>query len=254
MKIKNTILSVFVLSTLFVFATPANASLPIRQEIKNTIRETVEEGKDEGLSPAAIRKEVRENVREEVKERKGNIFDKVKDFIKKKVRFDARITGTIATMSENSMTVTGEDGKTYTLSLTSDTKLVRRFGGKSEIGEFSVGNKVNVFGTFTDGSQTTIDVKMIRNVSIQKKWGVFFGKVASKSDDRFVIESSARGSQTVFTSGAKFKMRNEKEMTYTELAVGNMVRVKGMWDRSSNEITEVNEVKDFSLPAQPVKD
>lgn len=251
---KKTLVSILVLSTVLVLAQPSFAVTSLRGEVGEAVRETIREGKKDGDSRFEIKKEVRETVREEVKEKNENLLDRVKNFIKKKVRFDARITGTIATLGENTMTVKGEGDKTYTLNLNSDTKLVRRFGGKSGISEFSVGNKVNVFGKFTDDSQTIIDAKLIRNVSIQKKWGVFFGKITSKGETSFVIESSNRGTQTVFIEGAEFKNRKEESILYGDVQVEHKIRVKGMWDRSTNEITEVNEIKDFSIPTQPLED
>lgn len=253
-SMKKILVSILVLSSALVLAQPSFAVTSLRGEVGEAVRETIREGKENGDSRLEIRKEIRETVKEEVKEKNENLFERVKNFIKKKVRFDARITGTIATIGENTMTVTGDGDKTYTLNLTSETKLVRRFGGKSELSEFSVGNKVNVFGKYTDDTQTTIDVKLIRNVSIQKKWGVFFGKVTSKGDESLVIESSNRGTQTVFIEGAELKNRNEESIVYGDIEVEHRIRVKGMWDRSTNEITEVNEIKNFSIPAQPLED
>lgn len=251
---KNTIVSAFVLSIILFSAQAVLAKEQLRLNIRETVQETVEEGKDEGLSPAAIRKNVRENVKAEVKERKEGLLERVKEFVKKKIRFDARVTGTITSIGSNAMTIKGEDGKEYTLNINSATKLVRRFGGKSEVAEFSVGNKVNAFGEFANEEQTVINAKLIRNVSIQKKFGVFFGKVTSIGETSFVIESSNRGTLTVFIEGAKFEQRDEKDMVYGDIKVDHRVRVKGMWDKSTSQITEVKEVKDFSIPAQPVKD
>lgn len=251
---KNTAISFLTLLAFLFSVGSAYAIEPLRKSVRETVEETVEAGKKEGLSPQAIREKVRENVKEEVKERKENFIDRVKDFVKKKVRFDARITGEVTSVGANALTVKGEDGKDYTLNISSGTKLVRRFGGKSEAAEFSVGNKVNAFGEFANEEKTVINAKLIRNVSIQKKWGVFFGKVTSIGDASFVIESSNRGTQTVFVEGAKLENRKEEGIVYSDIKVEHRVRVKGMWDRSSNEITEVKEIKDFSIPTQPVKD
>jgi hypothetical protein len=249
---KHIIISLFVLSTVFVSAAPAYAGLA--QNLRETVRETIEEGREAELSPAAIRKNVREEVRVQITEKNESLIDRVKNFVKKRVRFNARITGEITSVGANALTVTAEDGKTYTLNINSATKLVRRFGGQSTLAEFKVGNKVNVFGEFTNDEETTVNVKLVRNVSIQKRWGVFFGTVKSKGDTSFTLDSSNRGTQTVYVEGAQFKNRREEGMTYADVQIEQRVRVKGMWDRSSNEITDVDEVKNFSVPAQPVED
>lgn len=249
---KNLIVSLFVLSTVLISASPAYAILG--QNLRETVKETVEAGKEAGLSPAAVRKNVREEVKAQITEKNEGLMERIKNFVKKRIRFNARITGEVTSVDENTLTVTGDDGKSYVLNINSETKLVRRFGGLSTISEFSVGNKVNAFGVFTSEDETTVDAKLIRNLSIQKKWGVFFGTVKSKDDDSFTLESSNRGTQTVYVEGAEFKNRREEEMIYADVQVDQRVRVKGMWDRSSNEITDVDEVKNFSVPTQTVED
>ncbi|OGK52863.1 hypothetical protein A2970_02340 [Candidatus Roizmanbacteria bacterium RIFCSPLOWO2_01_FULL_44_13] len=71
--------------------------------------------------------------------------------------------------------------------------------------------------------------------------------MTAKNTDNFVIKSINRGNQTVYFGGAKFVNVSEKEISYADVAVGHRVRVKGMWDNSTNTITEVTHVKDFSL-------
>ena len=249
---KNLIISLLVLLTVLVSA-PSTYAI-FGQDLRETVKDTVEEGKEAGLSPAAIRKNVREEIKVQVTERNESLMERVKNFVKKRVRFNARITGEITSIGENSLTVTGDDDKSYVLNVNSETKLVRRFGGLSTISEFNVGNKVNAFGVFTSEDETTVDAKLIRNLSIQKKWGVFFGIIKSKDDTSFTLESSNKGTQTVYVEEAELKNREEKEITYTELKINDRVRVKGMWDRSSNEITDVDEVKNFSVPTQPTQD
>lgn len=253
-NMKNLIISLLVLSTVSVLAPPVSARLSLGDELRETVRERIKETDSEGSGPAKVKMEVRENIREKVMEKNENLIDRIKNFVKKKVRFNARITGEITSVGSNALTVSGDDGKTYVLNINSTTKLVRRFGGQSTIDEFKVGNKVNAFGEFTNTDETTVNVRLVRNLSIQKKWGVFFGTVKSKGDASFTLESSNRGTQTVYVEGAQLKNREEKEVGYSDITVDDRVRVKGMWDRSSNEITDVDEVKDFSIPAQPVED
>ena len=225
------IIITFLFIITFIFVVKAVLAVNPR-EIRKENREEIREGKIEGLSPAQIRKEIREEARE-----KG-----------KNLRFAARISGTIASISGNVLTLTTNDGKTYTVNITSETKLKRKFWGNATLVEFAVGHSVNVVGKWTDETKITIDARVIRDSSIQKRWGAFFGKVTAKNSNNFVIETISRGSQTVyFGSTTKFFKINMEAMTYDELLVGNRVRVKGVWDNLQNKIIEVEQVKDFSL-------
>ena len=196
------------------------------------------------------KKEIRQDFKEKMQDLKEQFKEKFQNF-KSQV---AKLVGAeITAVAENSLTVTKE-GKTYSINTDSNTHIQRHYWGKSSLSEFSVGNQVNVHGKFTDDAKTTILAKLIRNLSIMKRHGVFFGDVKTKNTDNFVITSKQRGDQTVyFTGTTKFEKRNEEAMTYADLQTGHKVRVKGLWDKSLNKITEVVEVKDFSLPPQPTK-
>jgi hypothetical protein len=209
----------------------------IKRNIINTVSTT----------PGQFRKQIKE-IRISEKPDETGVVNRIKNFIKKNLKFNARITGTIASVGTNSITVTGDDSKTYTVNITTATRLVRRFGGKSQLSEFSAGNKINVFGKFTDDSKSIIDASLIRNLSVQKRWGVFFGEVTSKNSDNFVMKTVERGNQTVYFGSTKFVNRKEEPISYNDIQVGHRVRVKGIWDSSTNKITEVDQIKDFSIP------
>jgi len=197
------------------------------------------------ITPGEFRKEIRKEVKEKI-ENKG-LLDKVKNFLKKNLRFEARVKGKITVIGSNNFSLSGEDG-TFQVNITDKTKILRKFGGKSSLSEYSVGDEVMVIGKFTDETKITIDAKVIRNLSIQKRRGAFFGKVTVKNTDNFVMETLERGKQTVYFGTAKFVKRNEEAMTYADLKLGDRVRVKGVWDKTLNQITEVDQVKDFSIP------
>jgi hypothetical protein len=198
---------------------------------------------NQGSNPAEVRKEIRE----ENQEKNQSLLENIKDKLKKKFKFEARFFGTIASIGTNSLTVNAKDGKTYTVNITSETKLKRRFWGEATLAERVVGNKVNIFGNWTDNTKTAVDAKVIRNISIQRRWGVFIGTVTAKGTDNFTMQTVNRGVQTVYFSTAKFVKRNMESITYADIQVAHRVRVKGVWDSSQNKITEVEQVKDFSL-------
>ncbi len=182
------------------------------------------------------------------KEVKQNIMEQKKDLKGKGIKI---IDGTVTAKTSTSLTVT-KDGKTFTVNVDSKSKFRRHFWGKSAHDEISVGDHVNVWGRFTDDAQTTILAMMIRDLSIQKRKGAFLGTVSSKQTDSFVMHTVNRGDQTVMVgSNTKFIKRNGEAMTFADLQVNDRVRVKGLWDKTLNKITDVAEVKDFSLPPKP---
>ena len=147
-----------------------------------------------------------------------------------------------------------KDGKSYAVVFDDKTQLRRRFWGKSSLSEFSIGNIVNVVGRWTDDSKTTINAKVLRNISIQKRFGVFFGEVKSLLTSGWVMstKSENRADQTVtVSSSTTLKNRKGETIVQSDIKVGDKVRVHGLWDRSANTVTEVKEVKDFNLPIVP---
>lgn len=244
---KKSVLSLIILLTFLTVVSPLSAEINFGKEIKKTVREAIEDGKEASLSPKEIGKEIGENVKEKTQERKQNLLNKVKEFMKKNLKLEARVKGKVTMIGASDFSIDGEDG-TFKVNITDKTKILRKFGGKSSLGELSVGDEVMVFGKFTDDTKSVIDAKTIKNNSIQKRFGAFFGKVTVKNSDNFIMETAERGTQTVYFGDAKFVQRNEKDMTYSDLKIGNRVRVKGIWDKTLSKINEVIQIKDFSIP------
>lgn len=161
-------------------------------------------------------------------------------------------TGTLTAKSGTVLTVE-KDGKSYTVNTDSNTKLVRRFWGKSSLDEMNVGDTVNVIGIWADDAHTVITAKLVRDVSIQKRFGVFIGEVKSLLSDGWIMttKSDKRADQTVtVSSSTKFENRKEESITKDQIQVGHRVRIKGLWNKTTNTVTEVKEVKDFTLPVK----
>ena len=179
---------------------------------------------------------------------RGRIQERVQN-LKAKV---AHLVGTkVESISGSTLTVS-KDGKTYTINTDSSTKFRRLFWGQSSLSEISVGDNLNIWGKWTDDAQTTILARLIRDTSIMRRFGVFIGTVKSKSTDSFVLQSNARGDQTVyFDAKTKFINRKGASITYNDVNVNDKVKVRGMWDKTLSKITQVNQVKDFSLPPKP---
>ncbi|PIZ67568.1 hypothetical protein COY12_01605 [Candidatus Roizmanbacteria bacterium CG_4_10_14_0_2_um_filter_33_96] len=236
---KKISLGIIVLATFLTVISPAIALTPLRNEIRKTIRETVKEEKKEGSNPAGIK--------EDVKEIRMGLLDKVKNFMKKNLKFEARVKGKITVVGSNNFSLNGDDG-TFQVNINDKTKFLRKFGGKSSLGEYSVGDEVIVFGKFTDDTKLIIDAKTVKNNSIQKRFGAFFGKITVKNIDNFIMETAERGTQTVYFGTAKIVNRKETNITLSDIKVGDRVRVKGVWDKTLSKIAEVIQIKDFSIP------
>ncbi|VVA44435.1 conserved exported hypothetical protein [Candidatus Roizmanbacteria bacterium] len=198
-------------------------------------------------TPGEFRKEIRKEAKEEFKNER--LLDKAKNFLKKNLRFEARVKGKITVVGADNLSISGDDG-TFQVNVTDKTQLLGKFGGKTKLklSDYLVDHEVMVIGKFTNEDKTIIEAKVIRNLSIQKRRGAFFGTVLTKGTDSFTMQTLKLGVQTVYFGNAKFVERNETSMTYTDLKIGDRVRVKGVWDKTLNKITEVTQIKDFSIP------
>lgn len=244
-NMKKISLSLVILATVLTFASTSFAVDSLGQEIKNSVKAEIEANAQISTTPGQLGKNIKKAVKNRLED---NFLNKVKSFLKKNLRFEARVSGEITVIGTDSFSIEGEDG-TFEINVTDKTQLLMKFGGKSKLGDFKVGDEVKVFGKFTDETKLTIDAKVVKNNSIQKRKGAFFGKVTVKNDDNFVMETLKRGIQTVYFETAKFVQRNEKDMTYSDVKVGDRVRVKGTWDKSLNKITDIIQIKDFSITA-----
>jgi hypothetical protein len=162
----------------------------------------------------------------------------------------ARINGTVTAKGSDMLTVLGNDGKTYTVKVNAMTQWRRKFWGKSNFEETSVNDALNIQGKWATDEMIELNARLIRNISIQKRNGVFFGTVKSVSSTGGVTLTTAkRGDQVVtITSSTQIIDRKQTGMSVSSLLVGHKIRVKGLWDSKNNTITEVTQVKDFDVP------
>ncbi|MBI4009538.1 hypothetical protein HY357_04850 [Candidatus Roizmanbacteria bacterium] len=157
------------------------------------------------------------------------------------------IGGTVTSVGKDTFTIEKE-GKKYTVTQDKKTNFRRHFWGKSFPEELAIGNKVNVYGSFTDPEHTTIKAHLVRNLSIMKRFAIFEGEVVEKYSDLFVLKTKKRDNQTIYiSSSTKFVNKLNKTISYNDVQIDHRVGVRGTWDKSQNKVTEVVEVKDFSL-------
>lgn len=152
--------------------------------------------------------------------------------------------------AKDSTSITVDNGGvSVKVDIASNTHFRRKFWGTSDINEISVSDSVNVIGKWVNEGKTEINAVLIRDLSIQKRQGTFFGTVKTITDTGFVMTTIQRGDETV-TLDSTSKLINRKDQTIasSDIQVGHRIRVRGLWDSSNFTITEVAEVKDFSLP------
>lgn len=226
----------------------STSSFTLAEEITPTSqwRRTIRQNVQQAVQNKA--EEIQNRIEERQENREGLI-----ETLKNKIKGMAvRIKGELTAINGNTLTVKKEDGSTVSVDITNAT-CRRRFGAKCDWGELVVGDILNVVGKWSDDAKTAITAKLVRNISIQKRWGVIFGKVTQINEGSIVMESKRGGetlSVTVYTSGAKLVKRNQESMTISDLKVGHRVRVKGVWDRTLKEIRETEQIKDFDLPVR----
>ncbi len=151
--------------------------------------------------------------------------------------------GTLVAMSGTTLPATltlQVDTTTYTVNVTSATTLVRKFNGPSSLEEFGLLDDLKVRGTL-DG--TTITATHIKNYSIQRKGGEFWGTILSidATAKSFVMKPKERSQQTVKTDVDTEIFQGNRAGEFTDLAVGQSVKVIGLW-RKSQSIVEADRV------------
>jgi len=159
--------------------------------------------------------------------------------------------GEVTGISGTTLTVI-KDSVAYTVNTDDKTNFRRRFGGKSQLSEIAENDTVNVLGKWQNGEKTQILATHIRDLSIQKRHATFFGTVRTKTDTSLILTTVNRGEQTVIIDSSK-KLVNRKmeEIKMADIQIGHRIRVKGIWDITNKTISEVTQIKDFSIPAKP---
>lgn len=179
---------------------------------------------------------------------KPNINPKF-EIIKKFVNKRGELLNVAVTAKDSSSITIDNNGTLIKVTYDANTHFRRRSWGKSTFSEISVGNSVDIIGRWTNEEKTEIKAVLIRNLSIQKRYGVFFGTVKSITDTGFIMTTIHKGQETVITDAStKLINRTEKVIKASDIAVGHRVRIKGLWDSVNFTIKEVKEIKNFSLP------
>jgi hypothetical protein len=197
---------------------------------------------------------IQQNRKEIPGEKRESVQNRVASLSGVKARIQTRaalIKATVTAKGTDFLMVKGDDGKEYTVKVDAFTQWRRKFWGKSDFAETSIGDELNIHGKWNNEEMTEIQARLIRNISIQKRNGVFFGTVKSLASSGWIMTTIKRGDQTVTISGStRFIDRTGTWTGQNAILVGHRVRVRGLWDSINSTITEATEVKDFDLPAK----
>jgi hypothetical protein len=151
------------------------------------------------------------------------------------------VTGTLTIMSGTTVpavfTLTS-GATTYTVNVSATTKIVRKFNGTSDLGEFVIGDSIQVTGKLSADVANTIDATKIKDLSIQRIGGNFKGAIVlpTCSSNSFTFKPDGRIQQTVSISTATKITRGGEKITCTGLVAGERAKVIGVWNTRANTI------------------
>lgn len=161
----------------------------------------------------------------------------------------AIINGASLTSTSGTTLIVSYNNQTITVTTNDKTKFRRRFWGKGNIEEMKSGDILNIYGKWTDAAKTSVLAILVRDTSIQKRFGVFVGQVQTINDNDWVIETASRGTQTVTLSKTvKLYNRKGEAITQTQILAGHRIKIRGFWNKTKNLITDTTTVKDYNLP------
>jgi hypothetical protein len=143
------------------------------------------------------------------------------------------ISGTVVSVSGNSITLTGSKGVSYTVDAT-NAKFIRRFGAAMQLSDIQTGDMLLVTGVV---SGTSVAAKTIRDQSLQAHSGTFVGTVSAVNGTGFTLQSKQRNSQTINTTSATVFKKGTASSSLGDIAVGQTVTVRGVWDRTNSNVT-----------------
>ncbi len=143
------------------------------------------------------------------------------------------LVGTVSAISGKTLSVSSWGG-VWTVD-TTNAKLVRRFGGESNLAEFKVGDKVTVHGTATTSS-LAITAKSVQNETIQAKGVNPIGTISNVTATSFTLSTRDGKTYSVTTDSSTKITLNKATTTLAGLLTSVAVRVDGVINRNDNSI------------------
>lgn len=134
------------------------------------------------------------------------------------------------------LTVLHKNGQTWTVNVTSSTKLFRRYMGTATIDEFMVGDKIEARGS--QGTGNVINAKVVRDNSVDIKNRDFKSRIKSIDAEAktFVLTITRKEGVidiTVTTSDATKYIHEDELVAFSDLAVGQKVKIIGTYNSTT---------------------
>jgi len=151
------------------------------------------------------------------------------------------VSGSLAAMSGVSapatLTITA-GATTYTVEVSADTHIVRRFNGTSDLNEFLIGDTLQVKGILSDSVANIITANWIKDLSVQRAGGTFHGNIVTLdcANNKFTYKPDKRVEQTVYLSTNTKIIRGGEKIVCTDLKNGEQAIVIGLWRQTSKRI------------------
>lgn len=150
----------------------------------------------------------------------------------------AQLNGTVVSVASTSVVVKSWGGNWTVDTSGPDVKILRRFGGASNLAEFVAGDYVSVLGTVSDSATWTIVAKNVRDMSIQARNASFTGTISNLNGNSFTLSTKGRGNVAVtLAADAKISIVGSTSTGAAALANGMTVGVSGVWDRTQSTVT-----------------
>ena len=135
----------------------------------------------------------------------------------------------------------------------SNTELIRRYGGNSQLSEISAGDFISFMGMLGPNFSlpVVVNASIVKDWSVQKAHAAFNGTVQSvdASAKKFVLKSEERGNVAVFTgTSTQFMKGSASSSTFADVRVGAKVMASGLFNNVSREL-EADKVKVNELMA-----
>lgn len=157
----------------------------------------------------------------------------------------AKVTGVVTAVSSSSISVNVTKNSVvtgYTFSVSSATKVIRKFKGTATIAEVLVGDTVRVYAS----SLTSGAAKLIWDKSIW--WVALSGKISglNTTDKTFNLVVTRREPQTglpmtltvpIKTNDATIYEMNHSAKAFTDLANDQSINVRGSWNSVAKVVT-----------------
>jgi hypothetical protein len=251
---------IILLISLMVTSLTVVEAKPVEVNQRKEIQETVRSGREAGIKE---RNEEREQEREEVGPTGTPALSRIQK-LKQQIleRLRARFPrllpagfnrGEIISLSGITFPATVKvkhEGGEVTLKVTDKTKILRRIGGKASLSELKIGDIVSGRGVWEDDARAILDTRVLRDLSVEKRQGTFWGLVKSLGNDSLVFEVKNKGEIKVYVgSSTKIVDRQGKEIRFSDLKVNHRIRVTGLWDNSLKQVEAVKLIKDWSTGA-----